>query len=350
MNVATISDVDYDASGLFSYRAARNAMMNDRHAHRSRLRKRYGGACWRAALICVVFASGATLAAADGTDEKTAKTPSRDTLVVAAVTCEIKIRDTQHNLRQIAHWAEKAAAADADLVLFPECSIHGWWQSRENRRDAETLDGESLAKVRQIAKRHDLILAVGMTERRPADEAKDDGKDVADDNTKSGKPRATYHLTHVLVGPDGVIGYHRKSALAGGPRGEGAVWDAGNDANVFDVAGMRVGVAICFESVHPETCRKLKAAGAELILAPYANGTRPSEILDPQHKQRPWIWDRVRENQVWYIACDATPHDKHGGLESGAAFAIDPTGKLVACTAADNAGEAMIVVRVPKGR
>ena len=75
--------------------------------------------------------------------------------------------------------------------------------------------------------------------------------------------------------------------------------------------------------------------------------TRPEEILDPERQSRAWIWERVRENQVWYVACDATPHRKDGSLKPGAAYVIAPDGALVACTAPDNPGEAMVVHTVP---
>ena len=247
-------------------------------------------------------------------------------IVIAAVSCEIRIRDTAGNLKRIEAWTKRAAEQQADLVLFPECTIHGWWQSRENRKFSETIDGPSIARIAKIARRHQITIAVGMTER---------------DGDK-------FYLTHVIVGPNGVIGRHRKSSLSGGKTGEGRVWDAGNDANIFDIHGFKIGVAICFESVHPATCRKLKANGAEIILAPYANGTRPAEILDPARKQRSWMWQRVKENQLWYIACDATPHDKRGKLQPGAAYAVSPAQRLIACTPKDTPGEAMIVVRIEK--
>ena len=121
----------------------------------------------------------------------------------------------------------------------------------------------------------------------------------------------------------------------------------GNDANVFEILGYRIGIAICFESVHPETCAALKAKGAEIILAPYANGTNPNEIRDPDRKKRKWIWERVAENRVWYVACDATPHAEDGGLHAGAAFVINPDCRLVACTPGDGTGEAMVVYAIP---
>ncbi len=248
----------------------------------------------------------------------------REPLVVAAVSCESRIRDIDFNLSRIEHWARKAARAGADVVLFPECQIHGWWQSRENRRFAEPIDGPSIQRLIGLARDLDCCLAVGMTELE-GDKA---------------------YITHVLLNGTGVIGRHRKSSLAGGENGEGRVWDRGNDANVFSINGYSVGIAICFESVHPQTCAALKANGAEIIFAPYANGTDPKEILDPDRKNRRWIWKRVRETETWYVACDATPHTEEGGLKPGAAFVIAPDCRLVACTAGDNPGEAMVVYSI----
>lgn len=246
-------------------------------------------------------------------------------ITVAAVSCESRIQAKEHNLTRIEHWARRAAGSGADLVLFPECAVHGWWQSRESRRHTEPVDGPSIHRLVGLAGELDLVLAVGMTER--------DGDKV--------------YISHVVLDGEGVIGTHRKSSLAGGKQGEAAVWDRGNDAHVFQVHGHTIGIAICFESVHPGTCRALTSRGARIILAPYANGTDPAEIIDPERKSRRWIWKRVQENHVWYVACDATPHNEDGSLRPGAAFVIDPDGELVACTPPDVPGEAMVVVTIP---
>jgi (R)-amidase len=268
-------------------------------------------ACWAAAGL--VLAAGGVGRA------------GRAPLVVAAVSCESRIRQTDFNLSRIEQWSRKAAEAGADLVLFPECGIDGWWQSRENRQFAEPVDGPSIKRLIKLADELDIIMAVGMTEL---------------DGNKA-------YITQVLLDGKGVIGKHRKSALAGGENGESKIWDKGSDANVFEVKGHTVGIAICFESVHPETCAALKAKGADIILAPYANGTSPNEITDPERKQRAWVWERAKENHVWYVACDATPHKGEGGLAPGAAYVIDPEGKLVAITPADGPGEAMVVYKIP---
>ena len=249
--------------------------------------------------------------------------PSRAPITIAAVSSESKVADKEFNLSRIEHWAREAADAGADVVLFPELAVTAWFQSREYRETAEPLDGPAVQRLIRLAGELDVILAVGMAE-------------AAGDKV---------HITHVIVDGDGIIGTHRKSALAGGKTGEGRVFDVGNDANVFDIKGWRLGIAICFETVHPETCAALKSKGVEIVLAPYANGTDPAEMIERRHSRR-WVWHRVDENRVWFVACDATPHRKGGGLLPGAAYAINPDGELVACTDPDTDGEQMIVVTI----
>jgi 5-aminopentanamidase len=237
------------------------------------------------------------------------------TITIAAVSCESRIRDTEFNLQRIEHWARQAAAAKADLVLFPETGISGWWSSREIRPYAEPADGRSIQRLIRLARELKITMAVGMTEK--------DGDKV--------------HITQVVFDGNGIIAKHRKSALA---PGEEKTWDPGHDANVFSVKGIRMGIAICFESVHPSTCEALRESGAEVILAPYANGTNPQELLD---ERRAYTYERATENGVWYVACDATPHNDDRTLCRGAAYVINPQGKLVALSAEDATGENMVV-------
>jgi predicted amidohydrolase len=73
--------------------------------------------------------------------------------------------------------------------------------------------------------------------------------------------------TGVLLGPDGrLIGTYRKVHLALIEVRRGVT--AGDDFPVFDVDGVRVGMAICMDSAAQETYRILAQRGAEVVLMP----------------------------------------------------------------------------------
>lgn len=230
---------------------------------------------------------------------------------------ESHLRQPERNLAKVQTWARRAAEAGADLVLFPEATLSGWWSSREVRAFAEPIDGPSLRRLARLAGKLDLVIAVGLTEQ---------AGDCA-------------YLTHVLLDGNGVIGRHRKKELASG---EEKTWDPGDDVNVFEVRGVPVGIAICYESVHPRVCAELARGGARIILAPYANGTDPDELLDGRRK---YPAARARENGVWYVACDA-PARRDDTLRRGAAYVIDPAGEVVTITPPDETGETMVVYRI----
>ncbi len=242
------------------------------------------------------------------------------TLVVAAVSVDCKVREVEHNVARVEHWSRKAAAQGAELVLFPELCISGCWQSREVRTIAEPVDGPSISRLVELAEDLHIVIAVGMTER--------DGDNV--------------YIAQVLLDGDGVIGVHRKSDM---PEFDLKFWDLGDDQNVFDIGKAKVGVAICYESVNPMTCNRLKDNGAEIILAPYNNGTHPDEL---HNNKRPYVFKRVAETGLWYVACDQPSHEPDGKTpRAGAAYVINPEGEIVTISPSDRPGEQMVVYAIP---
>lgn len=241
--------------------------------------------------------------------------PQTRTLVVAAVSIEARHSNVPWNLERIETWTRRAAAAGADLVCFHEMSVTGYWQSTQVHAISEPVDGPSIRRLTKLAKETGVVMSVGLSER--------DGDE--------------YHVAQVLLDGTGVIGVHRKSEVA---PGEEKWWAPGADANVFDIRGVHVGVAICYESVHPRVCAALAAGGAEVVLAPYANGTRPDEL---RTDRRPYTYARAKENRVWYVGCDGSWRDDNDTPVAGAAYIISPEGELVACTPSDAVGENMVM-------
>lgn len=239
-------------------------------------------------------------------------------IVIAAVSCLFRHGTPEANLKQIAKWSKIASDRGAQIVLFNETSATGYWMDTRIRKLAEPLDGPTVRELTRIATENKIIVAAGLMEAT-------DGKQ---------------YNTHVLVGPDGLIGYHRKSSL---PSGEEKYFDVGSDYNVFEVLGCRVGIAICYESVHPETCHKLAENGAQLILAPYHNAVTATEI---HAGKRPYFNTRASENKVWYIACDQCSSDKDGSVAPGAVCFVNPQGETVAVTGQEETEEHMIVHKI----
>ena len=91
-------------------------------------------------------------------------------------------------LNHIAGWCERAAAEQANLVLFPELVIHG--HCTPNTWDlAEAVpDGPSTQRLIQLARHYHLFLCAGASE----------------------KERDIVYNTQVVVGPEGFIGKQRK--------------------------------------------------------------------------------------------------------------------------------------------
>ena len=152
-----------------------------------------------------------------------------------------------------------AAAAEAELVLFPELVIHG--HCTPNTWDlAEPVPaGPSVETLIDIASRHRLAVCAGMSE----------------------KERDIVYNTQVLVGPHGYIGKQRKLHLS---RDEVFHYKGGREIPVFDIGPCQVGIVICYDNQFPEIARVLALRGAEVILMPHAGRFK--------------LWDDTPESQA----------------------------------------------------
>src|SRR5688572_19074590 len=100
---------------------------------------------------------------------------------VAAVSMNGYLGEPERVLAAIGLWCERAVAAGAHLVLFPELVIHGHCTPNTWELAEPVPDGPSVRKLSELAKHHRLVLSVGLSE----------------------KERDIIFNTQVLVGPDG---------------------------------------------------------------------------------------------------------------------------------------------------
>ena len=55
--------------------------------------------------------------------------------------------DVAGNLRRMTARVRRAAARHADLVVFPECSVHGMWKDHMVRLAAESVNGPIVQRM-----------------------------------------------------------------------------------------------------------------------------------------------------------------------------------------------------------
>jgi N-carbamoylputrescine amidase len=255
---------------------------------------------------------------------------------VAAVSMNGFLGEPERVLRAMDAWCEKAAAQQAELVLFPELIVHGHCTPNTWALAEPVPDGPSVARLVEIARRHRLVLCAGMSE----------------------KERDIVFNTQVLIGPDGYIGKQRKLHLS---RDEVFLYKGGREIPVFDVGSCKVGIVICYDNQFPEIARVLALRGAEVILMPHAarfkvwDDTPKSEAAARRYSHdffKKYAL-RARENACFAILADQAgragyvsqwPRDSENQPHHpGAALIWGPDGELIASTQEEQIREEMIV-------
>lgn len=217
----------------------------------------------------------------------------------------------------------RARAADAQLVVLPECAVGGYLDPDAPR--PLDPDGPEIARLAALA--GDTVVCAGYVE--------------------PGGPDGPYSAA-VCVSGDGVLGRHRKVHV---PPGEAGRFAAGGGFRAFDTPVGRLGMLLCYDKVFPEAARELALDGAEVIasLAAWPTcRTRPARRIADDHQTRQFnLLDQTRalENQVVWVSANQV--GRFGGLRFlGHAKVVDPRGVVLDSTSA-RAGIAVADVDVP---
>ncbi len=217
----------------------------------------------------------------------------------AAVQFEPTMFEKERNIARITALVEEAASEGARLIVTPEMGTTGYcWQNREEVRPfVETIPGDTTAHFQEIAKRNDCYIVIGMPE---VDQVTD-----------------LYYNTAVLIGPEGVVGKHRKSH----PYIAEPKWAANGDVahEVFDTKIGRVAMLVCMDLHFFETARLEAIKGADVIC-------HISNWLEERTPAPYWI-NRAFENCCYVI------ESNRWGLErtvqfSGGSCIINPDGSV----------------------
>ena len=213
-----------------------------------------------------------------------------------------------------------AVEQGADLVVLPELfsTLH---RTSTMRARGETLDGPTCTWARETAVANGCALVAGSFIER-------DGADLFN--------------TSVAIGADGsVLGTYRKIHLfdvtvAGAVSRESDTFTAGTGPVVVDMAGVRVGLTICYDLRFPELFRAETLDGADIIVVPSAftaaTGNDHWELL---------LRARAVENQVMIVAAAQWGTSPDGVDRHGHSLIVDAWGRVLADAIGE--GDAVIV-------
>ena len=234
---------------------------------------------------------------------------------VAVAQTEPKLGENERNREEALALLEEAAAADAELLVLPECAIPGYmFDSLEEAWPyAEEPGGPTTAALVAACARLDVYVVCGLLER--------DGERLRN--------------AALLVGPDGHIGTYWKTHLPF--LGVDRFVTPGDSLDVWETPIGRIGVEICYDLRFPEVTRTLALAGADLVAHP-TNFPMAAKV-----QTEVVTLARAAENRIYLLTANRVGKERWGGF-CGWSQIVDPFGKRLA--EANETEEALLFAEV----
>jgi len=238
--------------------------------------------------------------------------------IAAAQTIEFR-EDMAAALDCAARIALRAEAEGAVLLCFPEGFLQGYLTDEPSaRRHALDLASAAFQAVLDRLPKTGPMIVMGLIEI-------DNGR---------------LFNTAVVVHRGAMVGRYRKAHLLGGER----IFDAGRDAAVFEIDGLRFGINICYDTNFPEAARKIADLGASLIVCPANNmhGRKTAEAFKAVHNAV--RGERCRETGLWLVSADVTG-ERDGRISWGPTAVLNPAGEVAAQLPLEETG--LLVFDIP---
>ena len=230
-----------------------------------------------------------------------------DRIKIAAVQMEPRLMKIRENLDSMVRTTKQAAHNQANLIVFPECSLTGYvFSSRQEALPfAETIPGPSTEKLASLCNELKVYVICGLLEK---------------ENDKLFNVAA-------FIGPEGLIAGYRKNHLPF--LGVDRFVDAGDRPfQVHQTPIGNIGLEICYDIVFPESSRVMTLQGADILVLPTNFPQRRGEKLNLV------VSARAIENRVHVVSADRVGSER-GCSFSGMSKIVDALGDVLSLASPD---------------
>lgn len=241
-----------------------------------------------------------------------------ESFFAAAISIESALGDVSTNLQTIARWCKQSSAAGAQLCVFPELSVTGFWMSRDVYDVAETVPGPSTDVLLHIAKDYNVTISAGIAELE----------------------NERVFNTQVVIDPQGYVGKQRKINVC---PWESTYYFAGSTLQLLNSTRAPLACAICYDNHFPEIAIFAEQVGARVLIQPYAYGDWSEDWYSEDALSQMEYRVRCRDAGVFGIGANLSGRSNTGDQFGNWCYIIDPFGNYIARTEAGTAGEHMVL-------
>lgn len=231
---------------------------------------------------------------------------SEDRIGVAAIQMDCIIKDKEWNLNKAITFLEELKG-EVDIACFPELFTTGYnleILKNDFQRLAEPIPGQTTELMARKAKGLRLAILGTIVER---------------------EGEALYDTTFIINKYGELVGRYRKSHLY--PK-EHQYFKAGEELPVFELDGIKVGVAICFEHAFPQIFTTLALKGAQVIFIPSAVPVGYEYLLNLRTRAR------AQDNQLFVVAVNRLGCEGDVSCYCGGSLIVNPRGEVIAAASA----------------
>jgi predicted amidohydrolase len=220
--------------------------------------------------------------------------------------------DKQANIAEALAGIDRAARMGARFVSLPETwSYLG--PGKGSHAAAERVPGDLTRILADKARERSIYLHAGSILEKVSEHDKLYNTTVVFD--PSGDIVARYRKMHLFdVDIAGQKAFRESDEI-----------EPGEEIVTFDLDGIRVGLAICYDVRFPELFRILALSGAEIIMLPAA-----FTLMTGKDHWEPLIRARAIENTVFMIAAAQVGSHPPGRMCFGRSMVVDPWGVVLA--------------------